>query len=566
MDLGSIDIQVFIMLVLVMISAFIALLMDYLKGYNDQLRERNIELAARQQERDLWLARLPATFFEPVVPAAPSDAAHQVESTSRAELPSSDPSEREQPRPRDANGELVDRRSRGRRLADIPINNWVSKAELEKLAERAARIRARHESQTTEAYMSEASADAVSESERPGVMETFLDSKPPAKLADSFVEGGALVPQPVDAVAEHFETPAVLEESPLSFPRETLHEAPPVLADAALVNEPSIWLTEVAPLEHAAETALSSSFSREWGPIDSEGSIAPDSAGTDFDPLGELEPNPGVWSKTEISVEPEDVTPSEAELQWETAPDVESTALSPIPVVGRGEAGTSEIVSLAGALVPASQEPVAGDAVELTATVPPVVESKPELDLDALFDRTFGKKSWPNVLPDGNPVETDGRWPTGLHNRDEFEDVVARGDRFTGIAVAMRINDYVDVKTKLATPEGAEALQALDGLVRSTLREGIDFAGRSAEDEFILFFPNETGADGQRRLFHLSERLWDFQLRSLGGVAVMLSWGGLEVHETQVGEAANAARERLEQARNRSSRPINTFRTARHAS
>ena len=52
MNLGALEIQVFVSLVLVLGSVFVALVCDFLKGNNDVLRERNIELLVRQEERE----------------------------------------------------------------------------------------------------------------------------------------------------------------------------------------------------------------------------------------------------------------------------------------------------------------------------------------------------------------------------------------------------------------------------------------------------------------------------------------------------------------------------------
>ena len=52
MDLGSLELQIFVSLTVVLGGALIALICDYLKGNNEQLREHNIELRVRQQEHE----------------------------------------------------------------------------------------------------------------------------------------------------------------------------------------------------------------------------------------------------------------------------------------------------------------------------------------------------------------------------------------------------------------------------------------------------------------------------------------------------------------------------------
>ena len=51
MDIGAFELQIFVSLVVVLGAAFVALVCDYLKGNNEQLRERNIELRVRREEQ-----------------------------------------------------------------------------------------------------------------------------------------------------------------------------------------------------------------------------------------------------------------------------------------------------------------------------------------------------------------------------------------------------------------------------------------------------------------------------------------------------------------------------------
>src|SRR5512140_3713725 len=50
MELSSIELHVFVSLTVILGSALIALIVDYLKGSNEQLREHNIELRIRREE------------------------------------------------------------------------------------------------------------------------------------------------------------------------------------------------------------------------------------------------------------------------------------------------------------------------------------------------------------------------------------------------------------------------------------------------------------------------------------------------------------------------------------
>jgi hypothetical protein len=97
MDLGALELQIFVSLVVVLGSAFVALICDYLKGNNEQLRERNIELRVRTEERErfailnpsAWLSQFrstPAAVANAVqTPAAPVAAESVMQSHATAE-------------------------------------------------------------------------------------------------------------------------------------------------------------------------------------------------------------------------------------------------------------------------------------------------------------------------------------------------------------------------------------------------------------------------------------------------------------------------------------------------
>ena len=63
MDLGSLELQIFVSLTVVLGGAFVALVCDFLKGNNEQLREHNIELRVRKEEQERRLLLDPAGFL-----------------------------------------------------------------------------------------------------------------------------------------------------------------------------------------------------------------------------------------------------------------------------------------------------------------------------------------------------------------------------------------------------------------------------------------------------------------------------------------------------------------------
>src|SRR5580700_2568118 len=68
MELGQYQLQIFVGLVVVLAAAFVALICDFLKGNNEQLRELTIELKVRREEEQ----RHSQTMIPQTVPAVPA--------------------------------------------------------------------------------------------------------------------------------------------------------------------------------------------------------------------------------------------------------------------------------------------------------------------------------------------------------------------------------------------------------------------------------------------------------------------------------------------------------------
>ena len=78
MDLGSLELQIFVSLTVVLGGAFVALVCDYLKGNNEQLREHNIELRVRKEEQERRLLLDPAGFLGQWMPGQRQAAARTI--------------------------------------------------------------------------------------------------------------------------------------------------------------------------------------------------------------------------------------------------------------------------------------------------------------------------------------------------------------------------------------------------------------------------------------------------------------------------------------------------------
>src|SRR5271168_121219 len=79
MELGQYQLQIFVSLVVILGAAFVALICDFLKGNNEQLRELTIELKVRREEEQrrsqMMTAHAMQTAMEPAASIAADDKA-----------------------------------------------------------------------------------------------------------------------------------------------------------------------------------------------------------------------------------------------------------------------------------------------------------------------------------------------------------------------------------------------------------------------------------------------------------------------------------------------------------
>ncbi|HTS77659.1 MAG TPA: hypothetical protein VMG40_15720 [Bryobacteraceae bacterium] len=130
--------------------------------------------------------------------------------------------------------------------------------------------------------------------------------------------------------------------------------------------------------------------------------------------------------------------------------------------------------------------------------------------------------------------------PAGFHEGFVLSQLVQNRKPVSGLVVSIGVN----------TPRNADGSmpESVKQLIQSLIGPG-DFACQSSDEEFLLIYPNESGASAQRRLSYVAQQLWDFQLRSLGTFQILFSWGGLEVRSESIDEAIASANERMQQTR-----------------
>ena len=128
-----------------------------------------------------------------------------------------------------------------------------------------------------------------------------------------------------------------------------------------------------------------------------------------------------------------------------------------------------------------------------------------------------------------------------MHEDAVLRRLIESNKPFQGLAVGIwaGMNDGSAVRRDL--------MSQIQQLVRSLLR-GDEFACQTSDDEFLLLCPGQQGVEAESRLSEISQRLWDFQLRSAGSFPMLFSTGDVVVEGGLLSDAAAEASARLQQA------------------
>ena len=176
----------------------------------------------------------------------------------------------------------------------------------------------------------------------------------------------------------------------------------------------------------------------------------------------------------------------------------------------------------------------------------PVAKPEPAPIADAFLWEHLGDAFlWKHLSHDDTPapvrVLTPGdspAIPTGLSDRAALQPLLEADDPFTGLVV------LVGIDNGLTRRQEHPAQPFIEGLLGAT-----EFACRNSDDEFLIICPGLRGAEAQRRLNEISERLWNFQLRGQGSFSVLFSWGGIGVSNEPLLNAIASATERMQQTK-----------------
>jgi hypothetical protein len=174
----------------------------------------------------------------------------------------------------------------------------------------------------------------------------------------------------------------------------------------------------------------------------------------------------------------------------------------------------------------------------------PSPTSQPAPTIDAFLWQHLGDGFlWKHLAKDElQPVEfappTPASLPTGMCDQTALQPFLDTDFPFTGLVVLVGIaNSRTPAREHPAQP-------FIEGLLSPA-----DFACRYGKEEFLIICPELRGAEAQRRLNEISERLWNFQLRGQGSFSVLFSWGGIGVENEPLSEALASATERMQQTK-----------------
>jgi len=586
--MGALELQIFVGLVVVLGAAFAALICDFLKGNNEQLREANLELRVRQEERE--------RLQQPLAPSLPQ---------SRPSAPAATPMRGVAHRATPAfvvpetgdEARALFERASGRRRAGNgdSMAQWANELlEKKKVQDdaRIAELKARLEPepvkpapvvQTAPEPVTPAPVRLEPEPEpiKPApVVEAVPEPIQPAPVAQAVpvrVEPAPVrlepAPLPIEAA------PLPVEPAPVQPPAATappvVEPVPPAVADLAQSAQPSAQPMP-APDTRFAEVRASVTPEEtservpglpvaEWRP---EEPFAPrafeyffffSAKPQSLPPVtreaapSPLPPQPGepflpVFHSAVETLMPEPVVPEEQPVAEEETPPV--AGVVPVQAVGEEElAPVSEPEALA-SQIQAMVEPV------LQPGAPPLSPALPLEPMTPAPEPLLPQPETPRPdargivveLPVTVHTEPEIEIPGGLRSRDVLDPLLVAPEVYTGLAVSVGVVDYPKLVSEHGKPAVEQVLAALERTLHSVVREQ-DLLCRTGEDEWLMLCPHELAAPAKRRTTLLSERLWDFQLRSLGGLSIFFSWGAAEGQQEKLAPMVARAREEMEQSR-----------------
>ena len=224
-----------------------------------------------------------------------------------------------------------------------------------------------------------------------------------------------------------------------------------------------------------------------------------------------------VWLASRLKQKNRQLRRALAELQRRTRESHVAPKLEPTPVVA--SARSAPIV------VPEPESPAMADAFLWEHLV------------DAFLWKHLPHYDTPTPAQKFTPVDSLSI-PTGLSDKALLQPLLETDQPFIGLVV------LVGIDNRRARRQEHPAESFIEALLGPA-----DFACWNSDDEILIICPGLRGAEAQRRLNEISERLWNFQLRGQGSFSVLFSWGGIGAVNEPLSAAIASATERMQQTK-----------------
>jgi GGDEF domain-containing protein len=351
------------------------------------------------------------------------------------------------------------------------------------------------------------------------------------------VEPLAVEPVMVEPVVEVEPEIAAIAEEPVVAEAQVVEPLAmePVMVEPVVEVEPEIAAIAEEPV--VAEAQVVEPLTVEPAMVEPVVEVEPEIAAIAEEP---------VVAEAQV-VEPLTVEPAMVEPVAEVEPEIEAVAEEPVVTIVSAEpevvlpqvdtqmpieAEAEPSVMMPAEILDLSPVPeFASNVIEMPASILAPIEEVQTAEVVSLDDDS-----------------TDLRVPSGFQDAGMLESLCAEGKPFTGFAVVVGPLDYSKMVSDVGQSEADRLMTDVTRTVLDLARPQ-DFIAKTADDEFVILYSGETGVASQRRSHSISEKIWDFQLRSLGSYSVVLTWGGSQGEQEPLRAVVENAREQMLESR-----------------
>lgn len=499
MDLGSLELQIFVSLTIVLGGALVALICDYLKGNNEQLREHNIELRVRREEQERRMLLDRALYANQVAGAKPAT------ESSRDDIYDQDAEARPLKQRRTV-------RVRGARRARITRVNRERVSDLVR-PEVLARVAQQAESDIT--YSQDIQEEVLAPHPEPELQPLHQTAKP-VEVVEQVTQ--TVSPPPPSVILRPLTVPALKLEEEIQRVAETMAVAPAPPPEVAPIAWSSPLLEEViaASAERAPEPAVAVEVLNSCYEIKARAGLVP---------------KPGAEEALQYLSGEARIELPVAQLHLTEEPALREVEAEPV------EEPVAEILELPAlvALEEVQTEPPPLWAPAVTLETAETVETVETVEEPAVAEVVA-------IEPVAEPVVEhydDLVLPAGMQDLETWNQLLGRPNPVSGYVIMVKVD-----LTESASAPAEQIPELTETLMRSLLRDG-DFGCRVGDNEWVFIYGHDTTGLNQRRVGMVPEKLWDFKLRNINLTNVTFKWGAVDVKSEPLLASLEAARSRL---------------------